>query len=364
MPATLYLTAYSLPILCAFSLYLEGAFTLLVPGYAFVLLPLLELILPAFQGNPTPDEEKRLSKERIYDWMLYGMVPFHCLLVGVLLFKVAYCGLTGFSLLGSLFSVGICGGAVGINVAHELGHRKTSFERRLAKILLLSTLYMHFYIEHNRGHHAHVATDQDPASSREGEWLYLFWIRSLIGGMISAWNLEVKRLQRRGERIFSLKNEALLLYLTEGALLGGITLTLGAAAAATFFLTALVSILLLETVNYIEHYGLRRERLPNGRFEPVRPIHSWNANFSIGRGILFELTRHSDHHANPTRKYPLLRHFDESPQLPTGYPGMILLATLPPLFFFVMDHELQKWKAGQRNSCSPSLQWNEIAPSH
>jgi alkane 1-monooxygenase len=233
--------------------------------------------------------------------------------------------------------MGIFLGAMGINVAHELGHREKAYERFIAKLLLLPNLYMHFIIEHNRGHHVNIATKEDPASARYNEMLYSFWIRSVTMTYVSAWRLEAKRLRNEGKRFLSIHNEMIIFQIVQLAYLflvwyfGGFVFLLSA------ILIAVVGFLLLETVNYIEHYGLSRKKMENGRYERVQPWHSWNSDHVLGRLILFELSRHSDHHFKANRKYQVLRHFDESPQLPYGYPMSMLMSFVPPLWFAVMN---------------------------
>ena len=252
---------------------------------------------------------------------------------------------TKFELVGKLFAMGICCGVIGINLGHELGHRFTKFERFLAKSLLLTSMYMHFIIEHNRGHHNRVATDEDPATARRGEILYFFWIRSIIFGYISAWKLEMERLKKMEIPFFSLKNEMIQFVLIQGSFAGLIFILFGLKGMIFFLLAALIGGLLLETVNYIEHYGLQRiKNKVTNTYEKVFPTHSWNSNHKIGRIYLFELTRHSDHHYVASRKYQILRHFDESPQMPFGYPSMMVIATIPPLWFFVMHRHIEKHK--------------------
>lgn len=208
--------------------------------------------------------------------------------------------------------------------------------------MLLSSLYMHFFIEHNRGHHSWVATERDPASSRKGEVLYTFWFRSVVFSWISAWKIEAHRLRKEAHPYFNIKNQMFQFQLIQILLLLGLAYFCNVATMLAFIASATVGFLLLETVNYIEHYGLSREQNAKGRYEKVHPHHSWNANHSLGRLLLFELTRHSDHHAHPGRAYAELRHFEKSPQLPAGYPAMVLLAIIPPLWFKVMDNHLEK----------------------
>lgn len=236
---------------------------------------------------------------------------------------------------------GMSCGILGINAAHELGHRRTWYEKLMAKMLLLTSLYMHFFIEHNRGHHKNVSTDADPASSRLGENLYAFYVRTVWGSWISAWRLEAERLHKKGLAFWSWRNEMIRFHLLEVTLLVAIGLVFGLKTLGFFLVAAIMGFLLLETVNYIEHYGLRRQRRGDG-YERTLPVHSWNSNHPIGRLVLLELSRHSDHHYLASRKYQILRHHDQSPQMPTGYPGMMLLSLFPPLWFKVMNKKIQK----------------------
>jgi alkane 1-monooxygenase len=205
---------------------------------------------------------------------------------------------------------------------------------------------MHFFIEHNRGHHKNVSTDEDPASSRYGEVLYTFFFRTITGSWLSAWKLERVRLERKKQSIWSWQNEMLRFQVIQGALILAIAVFFGVETMAWFMGAALIGILLLETVNYIEHYGLRRKR-KGASYERVLPVHSWNSNHPLGRLILLELTRHSDHHYMASRKYQVLRHFDESPQMPTGYPGMMVLSFFPPLWFRVMHKRIEQYRQGK-----------------
>ncbi len=231
------------------------------------------------------------------------------------------------------------------NAAHELGHRNTWYEQLMSKMLLATSLYLHFFIEHNRGHHKNVSTDEDPASSRYGETLYAFYIRSVRDSWLSAWHLESEKLKKQNHSFWSFHNEMLMYQFIQGGMLLAIALIWGWKVLLFYILSATMGFLLLETVNYIEHYGLRRKLIDGAYYEKVLPIHSWNSNHPIGRIMLFELTRHSDHHYMASRKYQILRHFDHSPQMPTGYPGMMVLSFFPPLWFAVMHKEINKYKA-------------------
>jgi alkane 1-monooxygenase len=207
--------------------------------------------------------------------------------------------------------------------------------------MLLPALYQHFFIEHNRGHHKNVATDDDPASARLGENLYVFWWRSVSGSWRNAWALEHERLEKEGKPVQSWDNEMIRFCFYQFAWLAGIWAVFDWKGLAGAIAVGVTGFLLLETINYIEHYGLRRRLLPAGRPEPVSPAHSWNSDHELGRIFLYELTRHSDHHYKSTRKYQILRHMDESPQLPFGYPASMLLALVPPVWFGVMDRRVQ-----------------------
>jgi len=212
----------------------------------------------------------------------------------------------------------------------------------MAKALLLTALYTHFFIEHNRGHHKHVATDKDPASARFGESIYAFWLRSVTGSYRNAWRLESKRLQRQGLPFWSWRNEMIRFQVYQVLYLALVGLIFGWQMIGYALAIAVFGFLLLESVNYIEHYGLRRKEIAPGRYEKVQPWHSWNSNHEMGRIFLYELTRHSDHHYKASRKYQILRHFDESPQLPFGYPTSIVISLIPPLWFALMNGRVKR----------------------
>ena len=238
--------------------------------------------------------------------------------------------------LGIATTLGMLNG-VAINTAHELGHKKEHLERWFARVALAPTLYGHFFIEHNRGHHVRVATPDDPASSRLGESFWRFWPRTVVGSVQNGWRLENSRLRRMGKRTWTLRNDLLNAWAMTVALWAVLVALFGVGIVPYLLLQAVLAFSLLEAVNYLEHYGLLRQTLPSGRYERVTPRHSWNNNHLTTNLFLYHLQRHSDHHANPTRRYQALRHFDDSPQLPAGYAAMILLAYFPPLWRRVMD---------------------------
>ncbi|MCO6475934.1 MAG: alkane 1-monooxygenase [Phaeodactylibacter sp.] len=337
-----YLIAYVAPLAAYLGIYLQGAWSFGSIYVGFALIPLLEFFLPQSVENIPPEEEPERESSLFFDLLLYLNIP---ILYGLIIYYFDTLGAGGlaiYEIVGMTLSVGLIVGTIGINVAHELGHRSTRYEQLMSKVLLLSALYTHFFIEHNRGHHKNVATDEDPASARLGESLYAFWWRSVTGSYRNAWQLERERLEKQGKPVLSWENEMVrftiyqILYLLAIGLLWGWYMT-GYAAAI-----AVVGFLMLESVNYIEHYGLRRQKMPNGRYERVSPLHSWNSGHELGRIFLYELTRHSDHHYKATRKYQVLRHFDDSPQLPMGYPAAILLSLAPPVWFQVMDKKVKE----------------------
>ena len=241
-----------------------------------------------------------------------------------------------------ILSTGIVLGVNGINVVQELGHRQHSIERYLGKALLLPSQYMHFYIEHNFGHHLHAATPEDPATARYNQSVYSFWVTSIFRQYISAWQIQTKLLKNSKTHFFSLKNDMLWYLVFQISYLTIIFLFFGNIAVLFALASGVIGFILLETVNYIEHYGLRRLKTASGRYERVKEIHSWNSNHVIGRIVLYELTRHSDHHYKSSKKYQILDCHDESPQMPFGYPTSMVLSMIPPLWFSIMNKRVPK----------------------
>ncbi len=332
-----YLSVLSLPVLMFIGLSFGGAFTFLPLIEAFLLVPFLELLIPPSHENLSSESEDRFERSRLFDLILYVFVPLHFLMLGGFFLTISNKELLPYETLGLVFSMGLMNGVFGINLAHELGHRKNSFERFMAKALLMTSLYMHFNIEHNRGHHKNVATPGDPSSARMGEVLYFFWFRSVFNTWSSAWKLESERLARNGKNRLSVGNEMLRIHFIYLVWLASIFFAFGYLVLTLYMASAIIGFLLLETVNYIEHYGLIRRKTESGSYERVSPRHSWNSDHRLGRTLLFELSRHSDHHFKASRKYQILRYHEGSPQMPTGYPGMMIMALIPPIWFSVMN---------------------------
>lgn len=333
-----------IPVAAFISFRAEGIWSFTALVVSFGLIPLIELLLKPDTRNFEKLQEGNLVKDRMFDYWVYLTVPIQYGLLAYFLLLASNSEWTLSEWIGKLLAMGILCGVLGINAAHELGHRAHSGERFLAKMLLLTSLYMHFYVEHNKGHHRNVCTPEDPASARYRESLYAFWLRSIFTGYLSAWRINTMERKAHAYSFFSLKHEMLWFQIAQLAFVLLIYFFLGLQATLAFLIASLIGILLLETVNYIEHYGLRRAKLNERLYEKSKPIHSWNSDHPLGRIILFELSRHSDHHYQPQRKYQILRHFEQSPQMPTGYPGMMLLALLPPLFFRKMDKEMELQK--------------------
>ncbi len=314
----------------------------------FVILgvvPAIDLVGGLDRSNPPDDAIEALEKDRYYRWITYAFLPIQYIgFVGAcyVIMKGAPFGLPDLSLvdkIGLAISIG-CIGGIGINTAHELGHKREANERWLSKIALAQSFYGHFYIEHNRGHHVRVATPEDPASARMGENFYQFWPRTVVGSLRSAWRLEKRRYARKKTHPFHVGNDVLNAWLMSLVLWGALVVWLGVGLLPYLVVQAIVGFSLLEVVNFMEHYGMLRQKVGVGerqRYERVDPSHSWNSNNIATNVLLYHLQRHSDHHANPTRRYQTLRDFEESPVLPTGYAGMIVLALVPPVWRRVMD---------------------------
>jgi alkane 1-monooxygenase len=323
--------------------------------YAWIIIPGLELFLKPDPSNLSKAEEEIAKESRIYDYVLYLIVFIQIPTLFFFLRSMQDPTLTVVDKIGRIGTMGLLCGTFGINVGHELGHRIKPFEQTLAKISLLSSLYMHFIIEHNKGHHKNVATPEDPSSARLGEPLYLFFFRTIILSYVSAWKISINEIEKKKKSFISSANEMLLFHVIELLFIALIIFLFGWKITLYFLVAALIGILLLETVNYIEHYGLQRKEISNGKYERAMPQHSWNSNHVIGRLMLFELSRHSDHHYLASRKYQLLRHYDDAPQMPTGYPGMMILSLFPPAWFYVMNPRVRQTTDDRRRTTISSL---------
>lgn len=304
----------------------------------FVVIALLDFAFGEDRRNADALESEALQESRFHTVILWtcaiadlALIVWGASVVGTLSAVQAF---------GLMLSVGFVTGAQGITVAHELGHSRHDVERVLARVLLTGVAYGHFHIEHNRGHHVRVATPEDPASARAGQSFYAFYPRAVARGWLHAWWLERERLERRRLPFWHWRNQMLWFTAVPPLAMLGLGLAWGPLAALFYAVQAWMAFTLLEAVNYMQHYGLSRRPMPNGAYEKVLRAHAWNAPEAVSNVFLIHLARHSDHHENPWRRYPALRHYEDSPRLPTGYPAMLLLALVPPLWFSVMDPRL------------------------
>ena len=316
-----------------------GVWLWLGPIVILGVVPAIDWLTGADPSNPPDDALARLESDRYYRWLTFLFLPLQYAAFVLACWTIVNGPLTTTDRIGLAVTVGFIGG-LGINTAHELGHKRESHERWLSRLALTQTGYGHFFVEHNRGHHVRVATPQDPASARLGESFYRFWPRTVLGSLRSAWTLERGRIQRRGGSPVRFDNDVVAGLLLTVLLWAALLVWLGPVLLPFLILQAIVGFTLLEAVNYLEHYGLLRQRVGVGdreRYERVAARHSWNANQVTTNVLLYHLQRHSDHHANPTRRYQALRDDDTAPVLPAGYAAMILLALIPPLWFRVMD---------------------------
>jgi len=306
---------------------------------AYIFIPLLDFLWGTDTSNPPEEIVPQLEADVYYRYLTYLVIPLHFLTLILVAWFVATHDLSVFAVLLLAITAGLFSG-VGINTAHELGHKKTRLEQNLAKWALAVPAYGHFCVEHNRGHHRFVATPEDPASARMGESIYGFMLREIPGGWRRAWAAESERLQQKGLGVWSTENVILQSYAISAVLQGGLVFAFGWVMVPFLVIHNFFAWFQLTSANYIEHYGLLRAKSTDGAYERCQPHHSWNANYLVSNLVLFHLERHSDHHAHSHRRYQSLRDFDDIPQLPNGYFGCYLLAYIPWLWFRVMDPRL------------------------
>lgn len=304
----------------------------------YLLIPAADYFLGTDRSNPPEAAVPALEADPYYRYVTYALVPIlWAAFIFSAWFVVRY-ELPWYGVLAMVFTTGGVGGYC-INLGHELGHKRSHLERWLAKLVLAVTGYGHFSIEHNRGHHRDVSTPGDPASARMGENIYRFTVREMPGALGRAWQLEKARLQRDGRRVLSLDNEILQPLAITIVLWGALVAWLGVAVLPFLLLASFWANFQLTSANYVEHYGLLRQQV-DGRYELCQPHHSWNSNHIFSNWAVFHLQRHSDHHAHPGRRYQSLRHFEDLPQLPSGYFGMFPIAYVPWLWYRIMDPRL------------------------
>lgn len=347
-----FFTAFILPALVIAGFYLGGAWNFIALFFSFIFLPVIDQWIGVDSSNVSDEEAKAKSEEYYYRFITYIWTFVQASFVIWGAYAIPSGKINNLTeWIGFILSFALVTGGIGITVAHELGHKKSSLEKFYSKMLLMTVSYMHFYIEHNRGHHVQVATPADPATARKNENFYSFWFRSVFVGYAHAWKIEHDHLSRKGKSVFSLSNQMIWFALLP--IIFCVSVTCASSifqhrftweVPLFFFGQSLFAFSLLELVNYVEHYGIVRKEIALGKFERVNPLHSWNASHLISNFFLFQLQRHSDHHANAIKRYQVLDHHDDSPQLPFGYPTMILIALLPPLWFSMMNPRLEEWE--------------------
>lgn len=345
MRAVWYTLAYLIPLTAALGVAFGGWWLAITPLFIFALTPVLDWLVGLDEENLDEGAEEAALASRLYPWVVRAWAPMQLGVIVGGLYRTSVAG-SGWEVAGVIIAVGMMGG-IGINVAHEMMHRKSRLDRALAEVLMGSVSYTHFCVEHVYGHHKHVATPLDPATARFGETVYAFVPRSVVGGFKSFWAIEGQLAERRGYGRLDLRNRRLrypLLWALTVMLAGAV---FGVMAAGVFVLQGIVAFTLLEVINYLEHYGLERAEVRPGRYERIRPHHSWNSAHRLTNWYLFGLPRHSDHHYLASRPYSILRHHDEAPQLPAGYATMFLVALVPPLWRSVMHPRVEAVRAAR-----------------
>lgn len=339
--------AYSVPLMPVISVWLylvsgqNPIATLLPLVFFFVFIPLLDFVIGEDVTNPPPEIIELMEADRYYSWLLYLSVPLFWLGLLVPAWLVGTHDLPWWAILAMAVGTGYSSGTA-ITVGHELGHKLNKTDRVMAILANAVSGYGHFCIEHNRGHHTWVATPEDCSSARFNESVYAFALRDSFGALVNGWRREIERMRRKGRPALHWSNE----------ILQGYTITLVVALLLiALFGPVMIPFLLIQyavgwyalsQANYVEHYGLKRQKLANGRYEQVQPHHSWNTNHLISNVMLFHLQRHSDHHANPLKPYQGLLDHENLPRLPSGYPGCFVLTALPPLWRRIMNPKVLK----------------------
>jgi alkane 1-monooxygenase len=334
-----YFGAYIIPLLGLLTFYTTGIYAFLGLIFLYVFVPILEQIISPDSYNLEQTEKELAREDFFFDLVLYLIVPLHLYVIYVFLNSISDPALTTADLIARVLMMGTILGVNGINVGHELGHKTKNIAKQiLAQVMLTSSVQNHFMPYHNGGHHKDIGTPDDLTSAKKGDNYYLFAIRSQIGGYFKTWTLESKRLKAEGKK--PIRNPMFLYTLLPILMLFVIYNFFGLFVTSFYFVACIHGIAILEAQNYFAHYGLRRNKRPDGRYERVNARHSWNSDHIIGRVLLFELTRHSDHHHMGAKPYQVLDSKEESPMLPFGYPMMLILSFFPFLFRPIMNKQL------------------------
>ncbi|MFM8282012.1 MAG: alkane 1-monooxygenase [Planctomycetaceae bacterium] len=335
-----YTISFLLPPLVVASTWRGGWWTWLPPVVLYVGLPIVDALLHVDRVHRDPDESERLGGQWGYRLLTWAWVPLQTALVVWAVGYAASHPLTPLEWVGLVLSVGSVTGGIGITYAHELVHRPDRFELLLADCLLAQVSFPQFAVEHVHCHHRHVATPLDPSTARRGENLYRFLGRSVVGGIGAVWRIEAERLRRRGTALWSPANRAVRYALTMALVVAAVSWWAGPAGLAMFLGQSLVAIVLVQGINYVEHYGLVRREVAPGRYERVAACHSWDSSHRITNWLLINLARHADHHLAAGKRYQTLETTDDAPQLPAGYATMMMVALVPPLWRHLVDPRL------------------------
>ena len=322
--------------------------------FLFVLLPALDYALGHDPSNPPAEQQAQLDAQPWFRALTLACLPVQLILLAWSGWHFAHAGFGIAGVAGWLLSQGVVGGVIAINTAHELIHKDSAIERASGGVLLASVGYHGFKLEHLRGHHVHVSTPQDASSARYGQTLWHFLPRALARNTANAWRLEAQRLARKGLPWWHPRNEMIGWSALWVAFAAVFAAWLGTAGFGFFVTQGLFAACSLEIINYIEHYGLERRALPDGRYERTTHLHSWNSDYALSNFLLFHLQRHSDHHETPKRRYQNLLHHADSPQLPGGYAAMFVLAFCPPLWFRWVNPRLARFRAQAIVGAAPS----------
>jgi alkane 1-monooxygenase len=335
-----YFGAYLIPLFGLFTFKSTGIYAFFGLFFLYVLVPILEQILPLSSYNLNKVEKELAKESYFFDLTLYLLVPLHLFVIYSFLITVSNANISTLDLIACVLMMGTILGVNGINVGHELGHKiNHPFKMFLAHVMLTTSIQNHFVTYHNSGHHRDVGTPEDFSSAKQGDNFYYFALRSQIGGYFKTWKLESKRLTALGKN--KLINPMIIYTLIPLLFLTTIYFFFNFNTMLIYGITGIYGISVLEAQNYFAHYGLRRKKQENGRYERVQPKHSWNSDHLIGRVLLFELTRHSDHHHMGAKPFQLLESKKDSPMLPFGYPMMLMLSYFPFIFKPIMKKHLK-----------------------
>ena len=334
-----YFGAYLIPLFGLFTFKSTGIYAFFGLFFLYVLVPILEQILPLSSYNLKKAEKELAKESSFFDLTLYLLVPLHLFVIYSFLITVSSAAISALDLTACVLMMGTILGVNGINVGHELGHKTNHpFKMFLAHVMLTTSIQNHFVTYHNSGHHRDIGTPEDFSSAKQGDNFYYFALRSQIGGYFKTWKLESKRLTALGKN--KLINPMIIYTLIPILFLTTIYFFFNFNTMLIYGITGIYGISVLEAQNYFAHYGLRRKKQENGRYEKVQPKHSWNSDHLIGRVLLFELTRHSDHHHMGAKPFQLLESKKDSPLLPFGYPMMLMLSYFPFIFKPIMKKHL------------------------